>query len=118
MYVNKMEVIAMANQASQNGSSTYVIGSAADISEDSPLVTEVDGNSVAVFYQDDEYYALNNTCPHQGGPLGDGKVDDGCVHCPWHGWQFDLETGEHVHGTDEAEKYPVTVDDGEVRIEL
>lgn len=80
-----------------------------DVSEDSPEVTEIDGVKVAIFYADDEYFAVQNTCPHQGGPLGAGKVEDNCVYCPWHGWQFDLESGEHVHGKETAQTYEVRV---------
>lgn len=71
------------------------VGRVDDIPENGGLVVEVAGESIAVFGLDDGYYALTNVCPHQGGPLGDGKVEDECVYCPWHGHQFDIRTGEH-----------------------
>ena len=86
------------------------------VSEESPAVVEVDGATVAVFYADGDYFAVENTCPHQGGPLGEGKVEDGCVYCPWHGWQFDLASGEHVHGKATARTYDVRVEDGIVHV--
>jgi len=89
-----------------------------DVSPESPEVVEVDGQFVAVFESDGEYYALDNACPHQGGPLGQGKVEDECVYCPWHGWQFDVETGEHVQGIEDATSYEVTVDSGDVYVAL
>lgn len=89
-----------------------------DLVEDGAVVEDVDGASVAVFSIDGEVYALENVCPHQGGPLGEGKVEDGCVYCPWHGWQFDVESGEHVHGKATARSFPVSVDDGEVFVSL
>ena len=90
--------------------------SADDVSEGSPEVAEIDGTQIAIFYADGEYFAVDNTCPHQGGPLGDGKVEDACVYCPWHGWQFDLESGEHVHGKGTAATYEVRVEAGDVYV--
>jgi len=45
---------------------------------------------------DGEYCALDNMCPHRGGALGQGVVDDRLIVCPWHGWQIDIETGRAV----------------------
>ena len=50
---------------------------------------------VALFNVDGTLYALDGICPHQGGPLGKGRVEGGIVTCPWHGWQFDVRNGEH-----------------------
>ncbi|QCC47956.1 thiamine pyrophosphate-binding protein [Halobellus limi] len=52
------------------------------------------GETVAVTRYDGEYAALENDCPHQGGPLGEGSIEAGCLRCPWHGWDFDPLTGE------------------------
>ena len=46
------------------------------------------GERIALFRHKDGFSALTNVCAHQGGPLGEGKVIDGCVTCPWHGWQY------------------------------
>lgn len=89
-----------------------------DVAEDSPVVTTVDGIEIAVILTDGEYHALQNVCPHQGGPVGEGKVDDGSVYCPWHGWQFDLESGDHVHKKGEVTTYPVRVEDGQIVVEV
>jgi len=45
-----------------------------------------------------KYYAIRNTCTHLGGPLAQGKLEDGVVECPWHGSRFDLATGEVKRG--------------------
>ena len=89
-----------------------------DVPEGGSHVVEVDDVAVAVFHIDGEYHALNNVCPHQGGPLGDGSVEDGCVYCPWHGWQFEIESGEHVHGIKTATAYPTRVEDDQVLVRL
>ncbi len=54
---------------------------------------EVDGVFVALFNIDGMIYALDNTCPHAGGPLGEGTIKGDCVKCPWHGWRFNIRTG-------------------------
>ena len=50
---------------------------------------------VALFHLENGVFALDGICPHQGGPLAQGDVCDGVVTCPWHGWQFDVRTGQH-----------------------
>jgi nitrite reductase (NADH) small subunit len=50
---------------------------------------------VAIFHVDTAFYALDGICPHQGGPLGKGFLNGCIVTCPWHGFQFDVATGQH-----------------------
>lgn len=50
---------------------------------------------VALFNVAGEFHALDGICPHQGGPLGKGLLNGCIVTCPWHGWQFDVATGQH-----------------------
>ena len=52
------------------------------------------GTAIAVARVGDNYYALANTCPHAGGPLGDGLLEGETIRCPYHGWGFDVRTGE------------------------
>lgn len=53
---------------------------------------------IAVFNLGGEYYALENSCPHQGGPLADGWLEGPLVTCPWHGWCFDVRSGKMTLG--------------------
>ena len=53
-----------------------------------------DGKSVCIANVNGEICATDNVCPHWGGPLGQGKIEDGKLVCPWHDWQFDLKTAE------------------------
>ena len=55
---------------------------------------EIDGFQLAVFIHDDTLHVLDNTCPHAGGNLAGGYVEDGCAVCPWHYWAFRLENGQ------------------------
>ncbi len=52
--------------------------------------------AVAVFNIDGDFYALDNKCLHEGGPIGIGKVEGDIVECPWHGWRYRIKTGELV----------------------
>lgn len=57
---------------------------------------ELAGASIALFRTGDQLHALDDFCPHSGGPLSDGVLEDGCVTCPWHGARFELATGRSV----------------------
>ena len=55
---------------------------------------QVDGLTVAIANLGNKFYAINNTCLHRGGPLGEGQLQGVAVTCPWHGWQYDVTTGK------------------------
>ena len=59
-------------------------------------IVQVGGTPVAVFNVEGKFFALHNTCLHQGGPLGEGQVEGNAIRCPWHGWRFDLATGRNL----------------------
>lgn len=126
----------------------HVIGSVGEIPPGQRKVVEVSGRSIGVFNVDGRFYAIRNRCPHQGGPLCLGRTvglvtasqpgvyayerDGEFVRCPWHGWQFDLATGQSVFDptrtrvksypveveTLQAETYPVEVDQERVVVLL
>src|ERR1039458_3152627 len=56
-------------------------------------ITQAGGKSIAIFRLGGAYYAIENTCPHRGGPLSEGEVEDDVVTCPWHGSRFNIKTG-------------------------
>ena len=64
-----------------------------DIPEKRARIVCLSGERVAVFKYDSKISALSNVCQHQNGPLGEGKILDGCITCPWHGYQYLPETG-------------------------
>ena len=101
-----------------DGRDKHLVCETDDVSEGSPAVVDVNGTEIAIFQLEGEYFAIQNTCPHQGGPLGSGKVEDECVYCPWHGWQFDLKSGEHVQGRETAQTYNTWVEDGSIYLQL
>ncbi len=63
------------------------------IAEDRARIACIGGERVAVFRYDGKVSAVSNVCQHQNGPLGEGKVIDGCITCPWHGYQYQPATG-------------------------
>ena len=68
----------------------------------------VDGRSLAVARCDGRIGALDNRCPHQGGPLGEGSIENGWLRCPWHGYDYDPLTGRPPQGfSDAPESMPV-----------
>jgi nitrite reductase (NADH) small subunit len=82
-------------------------------------VVEAGGRSLALFNVDGAYYAIDNSCAHRGGPLGEGELDGTVVTCPWHGWRWDVKTGANANNP--AVKmacFPVSVEAGDVFVEI
>ena len=91
-------------------------------------IVDAAGRSIGVFNIDNRFYAVRNNCPHRGAPLCLGAIDsyvtgakpgdfaferDGeILRCPWHGWEFDLKTGESVFNPHKVwvRSYPVSVE--------
>ena len=63
------------------------------IPDDRGKVVEVEGRQIALFRVEGAVHAIDNRCPHEGGPLGAGPFQNGVVTCPWHQWRFDVRTG-------------------------
>ena len=57
-------------------------------------MVEVNGTEIALFNLQGNFYAINNTCPHRGGPLSEGEIEGEQVTCPWHGAIFNIKSGE------------------------
>jgi nitrite reductase/ring-hydroxylating ferredoxin subunit len=66
----------------------------AELTEDQGKYVQMDGHELAVFLHGGKPYVLDNTCPHAGGPLWEGSIENGCCVCPWHSWSFRLENGQ------------------------
>ena len=66
-----------------------------------------ENQTVCMTHFEGRYGALNNKCPHQGGPLGEGSIENGLLRCPWHGWDFDPLSGKAPGVDDGVETYPV-----------
>ena len=86
------------------------------LADDVPLLEGrsvlVGGQRIAVFRTADGFRAIDQACPHAGGPLSDGIVAGGCVTCPLHGLRFDLQTGRGSDGCSNVRTYDVLERDG------
>ena len=77
------------------------------------------GDVIAVYRHANALYAIDGVCMHQGGPLARGRVVDGTVTCPWHGWQYELATGNHAPTCKPMLKtYEIQESDGLIEIDL
>ena len=92
------------------------IGSLDDIPRLGARVVRTPGGDIAIFRtEDDRVFAINDRCPHKGGPLSQGIVAGSTVTCPLHGWKIQLDSGEAVApDVGCAGKYEVKVEDGKV----
>lgn len=96
------------------------VASRAEIPEGEGRCVEVEGRRIAVFQVDGRFYALDDECTHQGGPLSEGFLEGGRVVCPWHGACFDLGSGEAVEppADEPVQAYSVRVNGEDVEVEL
>jgi len=93
----------------------------AECHQDRGTFVEKDGRELAVFLLEggSEVRVIDNTCPHANGNLAGGDVEDGVVECPWHAWQFDLNTGVCTHSEKvRVHRYPVQIRNGSVWVDL
>jgi nitrite reductase/ring-hydroxylating ferredoxin subunit len=65
-----------------------------DIQESRAKIFCIDKERIAIYRHEETLYAVHNVCKHQGGPLGEGKILDGCITCPWHGYQYLPRNGQ------------------------
>jgi nitrite reductase/ring-hydroxylating ferredoxin subunit len=95
------------------------VTTAAEVAPGTGCVVDIAGKALAIFNVDGQYAAVDNTCPHRGGPLGEGDLEGHVVRCPWHGWGWDVTTGANVNNPAvRIGCYPVTVRDGVVFVRL
>jgi len=95
------------------------VASISELSVGSSKTVEVQGKVIALFNVGGKIYALDNTCLHQGGPLGEGRLEGEVVTCPWHMWEFNVRTGEKVGEPSlRVATYPVQVDGDDIKVAL
>lgn len=93
------------------------VAGVSDIAAGQGKTIEVNGKQIAVFNCDGTFYAIDNTCKHRGGPLGEGELDGTTVTCPWHGWAYDVTTGESADDPEcHVDRYEVKVEGDDVLV--
>ena len=90
-----------------------------DIADGAAKIVRREGEeSIAVFRDGDGFCAMSNVCAHQGGPLGEGRIVDGCVTCPWHGYQYRPADGRSPPPyTEKIPTYSVRIVAGRVKVD-
>lgn len=98
---------------------TFIVGRIEDLRPGGSVSFELpDGNELAVYNVDGEFYAIENSCPHRGAPLSEGALCGHIVECGLHGWQFDVRSGECLTVPERIATYRVTVEDQMIKIHL
>jgi len=86
------------------------VAARSEISPGSMKAFDVNGRGVALFNIGGNFCAIDDTCPHRGGPLSQGSLEENVVTCPWHGWRYDVTTGACLNNPSVSQKrYPVQV---------
>nr|VFK45631.1 MAG: 3-phenylpropionate/trans-cinnamate dioxygenase ferredoxin subunit [Candidatus Kentron sp. SD]VFK49769.1 MAG: 3-phenylpropionate/trans-cinnamate dioxygenase ferredoxin subunit [Candidatus Kentron sp. SD]VFK81014.1 MAG: 3-phenylpropionate/trans-cinnamate dioxygenase ferredoxin subunit [Candidatus Kentron sp. SD] len=82
-------------------------------------IMTVDGTEIAVFNLNDEFYAVEDACPHDYKPLSGGGIDGDQLICPWHGARFDIKTGDALSAPahEALVTFPTRVEKGMVQVE-
>lgn len=96
------------------------VGTTADVPDGRPEIFDVDDRKIAVYRLDGAYYAIEDLCTHDGGPVAEGEIDGGEVICPRHGARFDIKTGaaRSFPAVTPVDTFPVRVDGDEIWIGL
>jgi nitrite reductase/ring-hydroxylating ferredoxin subunit len=93
------------------------VASTSDLKPGAAMTVEVDGKTIALFNVAGKIHATDNTCLHQGGPLGEGILDGEIVTCPWHQWEYNVRTGEKVGSNSiKVNTYPVEVEGTDIKV--
>jgi 3-phenylpropionate/trans-cinnamate dioxygenase ferredoxin subunit len=96
------------------------VATRADVPPGSVRVFQVNGRSIALANLDGAFYAVDNLCTHDNGPLGEGTLWNGTIECPRHGARFDVQTGavKALPAVRPVRTYPVHVDGDEVSVDV
>lgn len=118
-----------------NSDDLHYVSTVDDIKPGKRAVVDIEGQEIAIFNVKGEYHAFLNYCVHQGGPACEGLVsgtltvnedfeltydrEDEIIACPWHGWEFDLNTGEHLANSKYSiPSYDIMIDGGDIYIKI
>ena len=80
---------------------------------------EVNGKTIAILNDNGKFYAIDDTCAHAGGSLGDGNCGSGIVTCPLHGWEYGLENGKNTFDSDvQLNVYDLKVEGEDIYVDI
>jgi 3-phenylpropionate/trans-cinnamate dioxygenase ferredoxin subunit len=92
----------------------------ADVPEGQARVFAGDGQSLAICHAEGRFYVIDNLCTHDGGPLGEGELEDHCIVCPRHYAKFDIQTGKAMTlpAVGYVATYPVTIEGDDILVDI
>ncbi len=95
------------------------VASAGDVPEGQVHVIELDGQEIALCHAEGDFYAIDNVCTHDGGPLDQGELDGCQIECPRHGARFDVRSGRALTlpAVTPVHRYAVELRDGEIYVD-
>ncbi len=96
------------------------VAKTSEIGDKSAKCVDVQGKTLAVFNLGGEFYAIDDACPHEEGPLSEGYVEGDEVECPWHAARFNIKTGAHICAPayDDVACYKVRISGDDVEVEV
>ena len=90
-----------------------------DLQPGSAITVTVNGKEIALYNVGGKIYATDNTCLHEGGPLGEGILEGEVITCPWHLWEYNVCTGEKLGASSiKLATYPVEVDGADIKVRV
>ncbi len=96
-----------------------ILDSINDLEDGKPKTIQVAKKTLVVTRLNDDIGVIDNACPHMGGPLGEGQIENGYIKCPWHGYEFHTCTGKSPEGfDDEVNAYTVEIREDGVYVEI
>lgn len=117
----------------------HIIATTSELDDGERLLIELEGREIAVFNVDGEYVAYTNWCVHQAGPVCEGTLtgtwkaeydaerqevdlewcnEDEILSCPWHGWEYDVTTGESLSSAKQLPRHHVRVEDDDIVVTI
>ena len=97
----------------------HKIAKTSDIGEGAGKTFTIEGQTIAVFNKGGEIFAIEDTCKHKGGSLGEGELNGDTITCPLHGWQYNITNGECLMNPQvKMKSFPVKVENGEISLEV
>lgn len=108
------------NQPPMSDGQFHLVAQAADIPEGAREVVEIEDRLIAIFHQQGQYYAIDDVCTHDGGPLAEGELQGYEIICPRHGARFDIRDGRALclPATRPTESHEVKIEAGSIYVRL
>jgi len=98
---------------------TVIVGRVGDLPPGRCAAVELpNGEELSLYNVSGEFYATDNSCPHHGAPLAEGKLCGHVIECGFHGWRFNVRDGTCLTASESIETYRVLIEDGVIKIEL